>query len=63
MTKQEEAALVIEFCGGPQNLATMRGITCGAVSQWRTNGVPKLQLELLKKSKRGLRQFLEEKKA
>ena len=38
---------LIDHFGGPTEISRMLGVTPQAVSQWRTNGIPKASLMLL----------------
>lgn len=44
----EKDELFIESIGGVTKVAKLCGITRGAVSQWKNNGIPKAQLNFLK---------------
>ena len=42
---------IIDALGGTSAAAEMFGITTGAISQWRTNGIPKSRLMFLRLSR------------
>lgn len=48
MNKQPTPDEIIDALGGTSKVAKMRGITDSAVTQWRGNGIPPLQMELLR---------------
>lgn len=42
---------LIDAYGGTSKVASLCGLTTGAVSQWRTNGIPKAWKEVLRLAK------------
>jgi len=42
---------LIDAYGGTSKVAALCGLTTGAVSQWRTNGIPKAWKEVLRLAK------------
>lgn len=62
MTKQLSDA-VIDGIGGTCAVASLCGITSSAVSQWRTNGIPKAQLNYLRLARPDVFARLETKEA
>ena len=46
------ANTVIDAIGGTAKVAELCGVTPGAVSQWRKNGIPKTTLKFLRLSRR-----------
>jgi hypothetical protein len=47
----EYANTVIDALGGTTKVAELCDLTTGAVSQWRTNGIPKTTLKFLRLSR------------
>jgi len=56
-----DANTLIDALGGTSKVAEMCGLTTGAVSQWRTNGVPKAWVMFFKARRPDL--FVDEVKA
>jgi len=46
--KQQEANRIIDAMGGTSKVADVFGITTGAVSQWREDGIPEARLFSIK---------------
>ncbi|KNE28191.1 Cro/CI family transcriptional regulator [Achromobacter spanius] len=51
MSEHNPDSKLIDAFGGTSKVAAMCGLTTGAVSQWRTNGIPKAWREFLRVSK------------
>lgn len=47
-TETVDADLVIANLGGPSKAGALLGISKSAVSQWRVNGIPRMQLKYLR---------------
>ena len=47
-TKQTEANRIIDAMGGTSKVSELFGISTGAVSQWRTDGIPDSRLFSIK---------------
>lgn len=47
-TKQAEANRIIDAMGGTSKVSEIFGLTTGAVSQWRTDGIPDSRLFSMK---------------
>jgi hypothetical protein len=56
--KQKEANLVIDAMGGTSVVADIFSITTGAVSQWRTDGIPNSRLFSIKLLRKDLRKSI-----
>ncbi|EFV84125.1 hypothetical protein HMPREF0005_02867 [Achromobacter xylosoxidans C54] len=48
MSEHTNDSDLIDAYGGTSKVATLCGLTTGAVSQWRTNGIPKAWKEVLR---------------
>lgn len=53
-TKQTEADRIIDAMGGTSKVAETFGITTGAVSQWRIDGIPAARLFSIKLMRKDL---------
>jgi len=53
-TKQEEANRIIDAMGGTSKVSKLFGLTTGAVSQWRTEGIPDSRLFSIKLMRKDL---------
>lgn len=56
--KQTEANLVIDAMGGTSAVADIFSITTGAVSQWRTDGIPNSRLFSIRLLRKDLRKSI-----
>lgn len=53
-TKQTEANRIIDAMGGTSKVAELFGITTGAVSQWREDGIPESRIFSIKLMRKDL---------
>lgn len=53
-TKQAEANRIIDAMGGTSKVAEIFGITTGAVSQWREDGIPDSRMFSIKLMRKDL---------
>lgn len=53
-TKQAEANRIIDAMGGTSKVAEIFGITTGAVSQWREDGIPNSRMFSIKLMRKDL---------
>lgn len=51
MSAQNPDSELIDAYGGTSKVAALCGLTTGAVSQWRTNGIPKAWKKFLRMAK------------